>query len=138
MLHAAVEKLTTWISHVIEGSASKRSKQYDPHDSPPGERGVNTKSSRPDGNEHIPQSQSLHSLEQARCCLKRFRLQATRQIHILPSTLDLNTTLVYPGFDLAVAASVCTIQVPRRSHLIGPLLSNRSNHSRSVITQGTH
>ena len=37
--------------HVIEGSANKRSKQYG---SPPGERGVNTKSSHPDKNEHIP------------------------------------------------------------------------------------
>ena len=104
--------------HVIEGSANKRSKQYDPHGSPPGERGANTESSHPDRNEHIPESQSLHSLEQARCCLKRFRRQARRQIRTLPSTLDLNKTLVYPGFDLSAAASVCTIQVPRRSYLI--------------------
>ena len=36
--------------HVIEGSANKRSKQYDPYGSPPGGRGVNTKSSHPRAN----------------------------------------------------------------------------------------
>lgn len=95
---------------------------------------------------HILRNQSLHNLAQARCCLKQLRCLATRQTHILPSPWVLKVALlmVYPRTSRFPVIPhkchrqhICTIQVPRRCRLINRLLPSRSNQSYSMATQGT-
>ena len=94
---------------------------------------------------HILRNQSLHSLAQAQRCLKRLRCLPTRQTHILPLPWVLNIALlmVYRRISrfllirrMCLLRHICTIQVPRRCRLISRLPS-RSNQSYSMVTQGT-
>jgi hypothetical protein len=94
----------------------------------------------------ILRNQSLHSLAQARCCLKQLRCLATRQTHILPSTwvLKVARLTVHPRTSRFPVIPhkchpqhICTIQVPRRCRLTNRLLPSRSNQSYSMVTQGT-
>jgi hypothetical protein len=150
VLHATVEKLTTWKTllmplltegRVIEGSANKRSKLYNStvlrqqikDDLRTQSRLTWTTIS------HIPRNQSLHSQAQARC-FKQLCLD-TRQTHILHSPWVLNIALlmVYRRTSriqlicrMCLPLHICTIQVPHRCHL------SRSNQSHSIITQDTH
>ena len=96
---------------------------------------------------HILRNQSLHSLAQAQYCLKQLQCLTTRQRHILPSLWVLNMVLlmVHPPTSrfqlirrMCLPQHIFTIQVLHRCRLINLLLPNHSNQSPSMVTQGTH
>ena len=96
----------------------------------------------------IVQNQFLHSPAQAQCCLKQLQYLVTRQIHIPPSPWVLNIALlmVYRRISrfrlirhMCLPPHICTIQVPRHCRLINNrFLPSRSNRLLNTVTQGTH
>ena len=153
MLRASVEKLTTWKGpflssplssemplltegHVMEGSANKRYILYYPYGSPScNEESRRTQSCRTQTTlSHILPNQSLHSLEQARCCLKWLPCLARWHTHS-PLTMrpqhypPLWCTRVNPSYYLSAACASRRTYVPSRSaarRLINRLLPSRS------------
>ena len=69
---------------------------------------------------HILPNQSLHSLAQARCCLKRIRYLVTRQTHslLIMGPVRLICRMCLPPH-------ICTFQVSCRCRLINRLLPSR-------------
>lgn len=167
VLHATVEKLTTWKALLLLSQAHcPRKYPFSPkvasrkvqsvnvlNDMTPPTPTVLRQAKEPGRTQsrliritisHILQNQSLRSLAQARCCLKQLRCPATRQTHILPSPWVLNIALLMVYQPTSPFLITHHTLLPRHICTIQVLrrrqlirLLSCSNQSYSMATRGT-